>query len=71
VKVFFHFNPSTTLVQFKYFKVLDQIIDDFAELIQAHYDTTEFADPSVATDVCSVLCFYMLTSEGKYRRKLL
>lgn len=39
-------------------KVLDQIIDDFAELIRGHYDITEFADPSAATDVCSHIYIY-------------
>lgn len=30
---------------------LDQIIDDFAELIRAHYDISELGDPSSSTDV--------------------
>ncbi|KAF8890039.1 alpha DNA polymerase [Gymnopilus junonius] len=29
---------------------LDQIIDDFAELIRAHYDVSDFGDPSASTD---------------------
>jgi hypothetical protein len=48
----------------QYFKVLDQILDNFAELIRAHYDITDFADPSSATDVCYLICIYMLTAEG-------
>ena len=43
---------SRILIHLQYFKVLDQILDDFAELIRAHYDITDFADPSSATDVC-------------------
>lgn len=53
----------------QYLKVLDQIIDDFAELIRGHYDIPEFADPSATTDVCPLNRFYMLTSEGQDRRK--
>jgi hypothetical protein len=48
----------------QYFKALDQIIDDFAELIRGHYDITEFADPSATTDVCSLIHFYMFISKG-------
>ena len=52
-----------------YFKVLDQILDDFAELIRAHYDITDFADPSSTTDVCYLTRIYMLTADGQYRKK--
>ena len=39
-----------------FFSVLDQIIDDFGDLIRNHYDLkAEFGDPSASTDVC-ILC---------------
>ncbi|KAF8158218.1 DNA polymerase alpha/epsilon subunit B-domain-containing protein [Crassisporium funariophilum] len=31
-------------------EALDQIIDDFVELLRAHYDISEFGDPSASTD---------------------
>lgn len=41
------------------FLVLDQLIEDFADLIQTHYSIPEFADPSSATDVCRVAAMLM------------
>jgi DNA polymerase alpha subunit B len=32
-------------------EVLDQLIDDFADLIRDHYDISELADPSSVSDV--------------------
>ena len=32
-------------------EVLDQLIDDFAELIKDHYDISDLADPSAVSDV--------------------
>lgn len=32
-------------------EVLDQLIDDFAELIRSHYDIKELGDPSITTEV--------------------
>jgi DNA polymerase alpha subunit B N-terminal len=40
--------------------VLDDRIEEFAELIREHYDITELGDPASSTDVCSLclqLCF--------------
>jgi len=42
---------------------LDLIIDDFADLIRAHYDISEFGDPSASTDVRPVLLFPSTTTE--------
>ena len=36
---------------------LDLIIDDFADLIRAHYNISEFGDPSASTDVRPTLLF--------------
>jgi len=42
-----------------FFIVLDQIIDDFADLIRNHYDLkAEFGDPSASTDVRAVCLFF-------------
>ena len=60
---------SRILIHLQYLQVLDQILDDFAELIRAYYDITDFADPSSATDVCYLIRIYMLTAEGQRRRK--
>ena len=52
-----------------YIKVLDQILDDFAELIRAHYDINDFADPSSTTDVCYLIHIYILAADEQYRRR--
>lgn len=37
--------------------VLDDRIDEFAEIIREHYGITDLGDPSAATEVCRPLAF--------------
>lgn len=50
---------------------LDQLIDDFADLIRAHYDISEFGDPSATTDVSGILSRFFISRLKYLREKLL